>query len=268
MPDSSVGLSGDSHEAALSALLGDDRAAHDARVQELVQANARPYYQDDHVTLYHGDCRNLWSGVAANVLITDPPYGVGLGSHQGADERRRGFHVLRRDEGYASYEDSPENFKAVIVPTLEQMIPMFGRAAIFMGIPMAWQLPPPAALGGVFLPTACGRSTWGFSSIAHCLLYVVAPDLHKGAKATAFRSTQPTAVDGMGHPCAKPVEWMRWAVNLASRPGEVVFDPFAGSGSTLRAAKDLGRKAVGIEIEERYCEMAVRRCAQEVLDVV
>jgi site-specific DNA-methyltransferase (adenine-specific) len=74
-------------------------------------------------------------------------------------------------------------------------------------------------------------------------------------------------MEGWGHPVEKPIQWMRWAVALASRPGELVLDPFAGSGTTLRAAKDLGRRAVGIELEERYCEIAAKRMGQEVLDL-
>jgi site-specific DNA-methyltransferase (adenine-specific) len=65
------------------------------------------------------------------------------------------------------------------------------------------------------------------------------------------------------HPSPKPYDAMRWLVSRL--PGEVVLDPFMGSGTTLRAAKDLGRKAIGIEIEERYCEIAAQRMSQSVM---
>jgi DNA modification methylase len=68
-----------------------------------------------------------------------------------------------------------------------------------------------------------------------------------------------------GHPCSRHITHQRWLVNWWSEPGETVVDPFMGSGTTLRAAKDQGRRAIGIEIEERYCEIAARRMAQGVL---
>jgi len=92
------------------------------------------------------------------------------------------------------------------------------------------------------------------------MLYGIAPDLNLGAKNTVLSST--SHAEPSGHPCPKPLIWMRWAAALGSRTGETVLDPFMGSGTTLRAAKDLGRKAIGIEIEERYCEIAANRMAQ------
>jgi site-specific DNA-methyltransferase (adenine-specific) len=68
-----------------------------------------------------------------------------------------------------------------------------------------------------------------------------------------------------GHPCPKPIGVWKWVLDRISRQGESIVDPFMGSGTTLRAAKDLGRKAIGIEIEAEYCEIAARICAQEVL---
>lgn len=67
------------------------------------------------------------------------------------------------------------------------------------------------------------------------------------------------------HPSPKPEQVMRRLVEVVTTAGQTVLDPFMGSGTTLRAAKDLGRRAIGIELEERYCEIAAKRCAQEVL---
>ena len=72
---------------------------------------------------------------------------------------------------------------------------------------------------------------------------------------------------GSGHPTEKPIRLFQSFVEQFSDPGETILDPFMGSGTTLRAAKDLGRKAIGIEIEEKYCEIAVKRLKQEVLAI-
>ena len=68
------------------------------------------------------------------------------------------------------------------------------------------------------------------------------------------------------HTCPKPINLIKKVVCRLSDPSDSIIDPFLGSGTTLRAAKDLGRKAIGIEIEERYCEIAAKRMAQEVFD--
>jgi site-specific DNA-methyltransferase (adenine-specific) len=78
-----------------------------------------------------------------------------------------------------------------------------------------------------------------------------------------FRHGQPGK---LGHPTQKPISIIAPLIRCSASEGEVVLDPFMGSGTTLRAAKDLGRKAIGIEIEERYCEIAAKRMAQEVFE--
>ncbi len=224
----------------------------------------KPYYDDGKgIVIYHGDCREILPIVFGDSLITDPPYGMNLGKHGGVNDSRS--RELRR-QAYASYDDTPENYKTIIVPAIVLALTRVKRGAVFGLAPSIWMLPPPDALGAVYLPAANGRSPWGFQSIAPVLLYGVAPNLNLGAKHTAIRG-KGTADVVLGHPCPKPLEWMTWLVSLASIEGDTILDPFMGSGTTLRAAKDLGRKAIGIEIEERYCEIAARRLSQEVLQL-
>ena len=219
-----------------------------------------PYYEHAGITIYHGDSRSVLPSLSADVLVTDPPYGVNLGAHAGAAETRAGFLVKG---SYASYDDTPENLRAVVVPVVVSALAVTRRGAVFCAGEKVGAFPEPSAVGGVYLPAGCGRNAWGFQNLAHVMFYGSAPNLHLGAHATVIRSSEPSEKNG--HPCPKPLGWMLWLVGLASLPGETIIDPFMGSGTTLRAAKDLGRKAIGIEIEERYCEMAAKRMAQEVL---
>lgn len=220
-----------------------------------------PYYDEAGVTIYHGDCREVLPTLRADALVVDPPYGVNLGNHGGANDGRAD-HVLVKG-AYATYDDTPENFEAIVVPAITTALSKVERGIVFSAGHMMWSLPRPSAVGGVFLPAAVGRCAWGYNSFAHALLYGKAPDLHKGARPTGYAST--AIAETNGHPCPKPLCWMKWAVMLVSRRGETVLDPFSGSGTTLRAAKDLDRRAIGIEIEERYCEIAAKRLAQGVL---
>ena len=222
----------------------------------------KPYYEHAGITIYHGDCREVLPDVKADVLVTDPPYGMNLGNHGGASDSRS--RELRRG-GYASFDDTPLNYRTVIVPAITLALSLVDRGAVFGCAPSIWDLPAPNALGAVHIPAANGHSPWGFQNLAPVLFYGVAPDLNLGAHNTVWRA-RGKADPEIGHPCPKPVEWLMWLVGLASRGCETVIDPFMGSGTTLRAAKDLGRKAIGIEIEERYCEIAAKRLAQEVLD--
>lgn len=217
----------------------------------------KPYFQDGSVTIYHGDCREILPTLIADVLITDPPYGIDLGANAGSG----GKHGLSHS-GYASFCDSYENFVDQVVPALNMALDMVRRGAVFTG-PHIHEQRKPDAIGGIYCPSASGRHCWGFKTLLPVLLYGKAPGLEKGGKGTVLASTeiaQPSL-----HPVPKPIGWMSWVIGLASLPGETVLDSFMGSGTTLRAAKDLGRKAIGIEIEERYCEIAAKRMAQQVL---
>lgn len=206
-------------------------------------------------TLYLGDCREILPTLErVDAVVTDPPYGVGLGSHAGAAEKRRGWLVKG---SYASFDDTEANLIAIVVPVIQQALALAARGAVFCADRNICHFPRPTTIGGVYIPAACGRNAWGFSSLAHCLFYGNAPDVHLGAKPTAIRST--AVAEPNDHPCPKPDAWMHWLVSLASRPNESILDPFMGSGTTGVAALKLGRKFIGIEIEPKYFDIACKR---------
>jgi site-specific DNA-methyltransferase (adenine-specific) len=207
-----------------------------------------------NATLYLGDCLTVLPTLAADVLITDPPYGVNLGNHAGAKDKRL-KHLTK--QAYASYEDTPENYGVVVVPAINTALAVTKRGMVFGVPPLIWQLPAPDAIGGIYLPHSVGRCRWGFSSMSHCLLYGTAPGIEKGCRNTAIYST--ALPEKNGHPTPKPLQWMIWAVDLGSRREETVLDPFMGSGTTGVACASLGRKFIGIEMEPAYFDIACER---------
>jgi site-specific DNA-methyltransferase (adenine-specific) len=209
-----------------------------------------PYYADDLVTIYHGDCRE-WIGPHADVLVTDPPYGVSFAG-------KATKHTARKTGGY-TVSDDPD-----IGPTVVRaMLPHVQRGAVFTGNRTLHSYPEPRDIGCVFCPSGAGIGPWGFTLFHPVLFY--GPRCSTVLRPTSIQSFATAEDEADGHPCPKPLRWMTWAVSLASVAGETVLDPFVGSGTTLVAAKATGRRAIGIEIEERYCEIAARRCSQEVL---
>jgi site-specific DNA-methyltransferase (adenine-specific) len=226
----------------------------------------RPYYDDGTCVTYHGDCREMLPMLSADAGITDPPYGVNLVTK--TSDFRDSAHFDRGTSMQAStlYQDDPEHVRRLIADVVPLLRACTERVLIFSGARMLWQYPEGSAIGCVFTPNGAGRSPWGFQCMHPIIYYGRDPYLvdGKGSRPNSFRTEQPNRAV-IDHPCPKPLHWMAWAVERASRSGETVLDPFAGSGTTLRAAKNLGRKAIGIEIEEKYCEIAAQRLAQEVL---
>jgi site-specific DNA-methyltransferase (adenine-specific) len=203
----------------------------------------RPYYSDGRVTIYHGDCREVLPHLPddyADLILTDPPYG---------------FRKADWDDNFPLWW---LNDAARIAPVLGLMPGIWNivRCPDRVGrLCYRWTL-------AAHLVNGMTRGLLGFGNWIPCLVYTAG-----GTSAFRLESDIRDFVVGAeekpDHPSPKPYPVMRWLVNRL--PGQIILDPFMGSGTTLRAAKDLGRRAIGIEIEERYCEIAARRLSQEVL---
>jgi DNA modification methylase len=205
----------------------------------------KPYYQDGSVTIYHGDCREILPTLPrADLLLTDPPYGIGrdgqsvsTGGHGGRKGYERG--------GWDSERPSAEMF-ALLLGAADRHI-------IWGGNYFADLLPPTSRWlvwdKGQRINQSDGELAW--TSMDGALRIFVLN------RAALLR-------DGAVHPTQKPLALMRWCLSFAPEAVTVV-DPFMGSGSSLVAAKDLGKRSIGIEQDERTCERAARRCSQEVL---
>ena len=231
----------------------------------------KPYYQDDHVTLYHGDCRDVLAGMADEsvaAVLTDPPYTERTHS-QAKTNKGRGHGVKAID------------FAPLQAADLSTMLTECGRvsqgwvvATLSYQHAFAYDESPPDGLRclrlGVWVKTnpmpqiSADRPGQGWESIAYMHRADVKPSWNGGGKAGNY--VLPVQ-QGEGHPTVKPLAMLADWVRLFTSPGDTVLDPFAGSGTTLRAAKDEGRRAIGVEYWEPYCELIARRLSQDVLDL-
>ena len=216
-----------------------------------------PYYQDDLVTLYCADClEHLGLLDQADVMVTDPPYGTQPNSD------KVGYGRRVQESGFRGQRIAND----VTTDVRDTVLEMWGeRPVMVFGSPrfpdppgnwdhrLVWDKREPGLNGG----------PWRYT---HETIFVRG-DGWVRTSASAFSIISVPSGNGSpekrDHVHAKPVALMERLI-VAAPPG-VVVDPFAGSGSTLRAAKNLGRRAIGFEIEERYCEIIARRLAQEVL---
>lgn len=209
----------------------------------------KPYFQDESVTIYHGDCRELLPLMPkVDLVLTDPPYGIGEAAGK---NRSRGQLAAPKDYGFASWDDQ----------TCDEGV----ADALLVG---RWQ----CVFGGNYyhLPPSSCWLVWdkdNTGDFADCELAWT--NWPKAVRKFRWRWNgmlqEPGSVkEFRQHPTQKPVPLLKWCIELAPA-SQTILDPFMGSGTTLRAAKDLGRKAIGIEIEERYCDIAAKRMSQGVL---
>lgn len=235
-----------------------------------------PYYDDGSVTIYHGDSLEILPSLMAPVdaVITDPPYGIGLAEWDEPISWEPIAAALLKPGGFC--------VAFGLLMTLAPVVAELEAAGLEREQEMVW-------VRGT-LGTAGDR--FGRSHELFAVLYKpprVAPRIDRvrvpyapASKPSASHKRHPLgAAPGSvwyvhetsgsyashEHESAKPLPLMTRIVAALTDPGDFIVDPFMGSGTTVRAAKDLGRRAVGIEREERYCEIAARRLAQEVLDL-
>lgn len=209
----------------------------------------KPYYEHDGITIYHGDCRDMWLPLMGDVLVSDPPFGIGYESGH--------FGTLPRSiEGDRS------------TAARDEVLARWGnRPALVFG---SWRAPRPAGTRMVLVWDTGGALGMGALDLpwkpAHQEIYVLGSGFTgpRTSDVLWFPPVQSMASNGRTHPHEKPVDLLR--ALILKCPAGVVIDPFCGTGSTLRAAKDLGRHAVGIELDESYCAIAAERLSQNVLD--
>jgi DNA modification methylase len=207
------------------------------------RGRVKPYFDDGSVVIYHGDCREILPSIDADIAVTDPPYNAAKDYGEHDDAMSRGDYQRWCFDWFGMLPD---------------------RRVLFPGVgnQWLWASKEPKAVACWYKPgNPGGGGPFQFCEWEPILLWGVNFRL-----SDVFHVSISTQSDTGTHPCPKPLRLMRAVLHRMRTPGTIV-DPFMGSGSTLRAAKDIGRRAIGIEIEERYCEIAAKRCAQEVLDL-
>ncbi len=213
----------------------------------------KPYYEQDGIVIYHGDCREVLPSLEGQALVTDPPYGIGGSPGTG--------------------DDDPAAYPELMAWLVEQGNRIGGWCFVFQAMPNVskfhewfpegWRIFAACKNFAQVRPTGVWHSWdpvvfWNSGPNSGPNSTTVHRDYHVGNVAGVFG-------DRIGHPCPRPLDTMKQIVAIAAAEGDTILDPFMGSGTTLRAAADMRRKAIGIEIEERYCEIAAKRMAQGVL---
>ena len=212
----------------------------------------KPYYDEDGITIYHGDCREVSASLDWGCVLSDPPYGISYNHDPKSQSKHIESH--RGQTAPVMNDDKPLD----PAPWTDKPFILWGANNYAQRLPVelrVWLCWDKVTRNGLklriaeceFAATNCvGRSQ-------------VFRHLWSGG----YRATER---GDFFHPTQKPIALMKWCIGLAGFPKKgTILDPFMGSGTTLLAARDMGRKAIGIELEEKYCEIAVKRLAQKFL---
>jgi len=254
----------------------------------------KPYFDDGQCVIYLGDCREILPALGdIDAAFTSPPYNT-LGSRipakpSGIWALSGGMAGFARDvnaDGYADDLDEAE-YQAQQLAVVEMIaLRLRPGGSLFYNHkcrwrdgellhPVLWMRPESLRFRQELVWDRGCSMTFNARMFATCeerVLWFVKPgERHEwnqpaGSALLSVWSIPPEEGSRKPHPVPFPLELPMRALAATTRPGSTVLDPFMGSGTTLRAAKDLGRRAIGIEIEERYCEIAAKRMAQQVLE--
>lgn len=213
-----------------------------------------PYYDDGQITIYCGDCREILPLLAPGIvdlLLTDPPYGIGYVHGAALGPNASAFNGIP-----VIGDDSPFDPSAMLAYADTARLVLWGANHYADALPRSrgWLVWDKRCNTVVNDQSDCELAWTNFMTTARTFYHVW----------DGFRRAGREKHEQRFHPTQKPVALMTWCIELSKTTG-VILDPFMGSGTTLRAAKDLGRRAIGIELSEAYCEIAARRLQQSVL---
>jgi len=209
-----------------------------------------PYYDDGNgIQIYLGDCRLILPqlDVKVDLVLTDPPYANGT--------------------EYASYEDTGANLDELIKSIFPELTRLSSTMLITCGVSNIQRFPTPRWILSWINKAGSGSGPWGFCCWQPILAYGKDPYLtdRLGRRPDVIDKNE-TSEKWIDHPCSKPLDlWQLVMQRGSTKARDLILDPFMGSGTTLVAAKILGRKCIGIEISEKYCAIAVERLRQSVM---
>jgi DNA modification methylase len=214
------------------------------------------YYQHAGITIYHGDSREILPALPrADLVLTDPPYGIGMAKGVGGGGYGGFGKMKRRPRRYEGEWDDERPAEDLL-----RQVAAAGEVAIIWGGQYFADVLP---MGKKWLVWDKQQSMPSYSDaeLAWTSLPGVALKMFRQCGAGMMAAERDRY-----HPTQKPVALIKWCIRQAPDDCKLVLDPFMGSGTTLVAAKDLRLSAIGIEREERYCEVAATRLSQEVLE--
>jgi site-specific DNA-methyltransferase (adenine-specific) len=207
-----------------------------------------PYYQDDAVTIYHGDWRDFRDAMRSHgpvMVFADPPYHVGV--------------------AYASYDDRVSDGRSYAATLVSDLLEICSLVVLTPGVVNLYEYPEPYALVVRFDRTQQSPARVSHMCKWEPVLVYGKPPARLAWDVIETASQSERAREPLDHPVPKPIALLHPLIEAWTEYGDTIADPFMGSGTTLRAAKNLGRKSVGVEIDATYCKLAAARLGQEVI---